>query len=65
MNKQARNAGVLSVILYLSLIFGPEVAHAQNIRSWVAAAGNDNSNCTFAAPCASFSAAYAKTNPGG
>lgn len=65
MNKQARSAGVLSVILYLSLIFGPAAAHAQNIRSWVASAGNDSSNCTFAAPCASFSGAYAKTNPGG
>jgi hypothetical protein len=66
MNKQARiAAGPLSLILYLSLIFGSSAVHAQNIRSWVAAAGSDAANCSFATPCASFTAAYAKTIPGG
>jgi hypothetical protein len=66
MNKLARiAAGPLSLILYLSLIFGSSAVQAQNIRSWVAAAGSDAANCSFATPCASFTAAYAKTLPGG
>jgi hypothetical protein len=66
MNKQARiAAGPLSLILYLSLIFGSSAVHAQNIRSWVAAAGSDGASCSFATPCASFSGAYAKTFSGG
>jgi hypothetical protein len=66
MNKQAGIAArPLSLILYLSLIFGSSAVHAQNIRSWVAAAGSDAANCSFATPCASFTTAYAKTIPGG
>ena len=66
MNNQTRiAAGPLALMLYLSLIFGSSAVHAQNIRSWVAAAGSDAANCSFAAPCATFSGAYAKTNAGG
>jgi hypothetical protein len=66
MNKQARIvAGPLSLTLCLSLVFGSSAAHADNIRSWVAAAGSDSADCSFATPCASFSGAYAKTKVGG
>ncbi|MBR0758650.1 hypothetical protein JQ604_41265 [Bradyrhizobium jicamae] len=40
-------------------------AKAQNLHSWVSAQGNDSSACTMAAPCATFSGAYQKTNAGG
>ena len=40
-------------------------AQAQNNRSFVSGTGLDSNNCTFAAPCRSFSGAYTKTNPSG
>jgi hypothetical protein len=68
MKKQAGIAArPLSLILYFVFIIGSSssAVHAQNIRSWVAAAGSDSANCSFATPCASFGGAFAKTLAGG
>jgi hypothetical protein len=40
-------------------------ASALNARSFVSGHGNDANICTFAAPCRTFAAAYAKTAPSG
>jgi hypothetical protein len=52
-------------ILIACAIAGLSSAKAQNLHSWVSAQGNDASACTMAAPCATFSGAYQKTNAGG
>jgi hypothetical protein len=38
---------------------------AQNFESWVSVTGGDFAACTYAAPCKTFSEAYAVTNDGG
>src|SRR5690242_2096621 len=43
----------------------PTVVQAQNVRSFVSPAGNDADNCSLAAPCRTFAAAYTATNAGG
>lgn len=45
-------------------MFGLPAAHAQSAQTFVASNG-PGPNCTRAAPCSSFSAAYGQTNPGG
>src|SRR5664279_2083279 len=40
-------------------------ASALNARSFVSGHGNDANICTYAAPCRTFVAAYAKTAPSG
>src|SRR5690242_8003749 len=39
--------------------------HAQATRTFVSPAGNDADNCSLAAPCRTFAAAYTATNAGG
>jgi parallel beta-helix repeat protein len=40
-------------------------ANAQNARSFVSGQGSDSNNCTLAAPCRTFQAAFNMTNAGG
>src|SRR5881392_1541071 len=50
--------------ILVSLLIGSS-ALAQNNRSAVSVNGNDANPCTTTAPCRSFTAALALTNPGG
>jgi hypothetical protein len=56
---------IAAVGLTLAAALTATPASALNARSFVSGHGNDANICTFAAPCRTFAAAYAKTNAGG
>jgi Right handed beta helix region len=55
----------VAVGLALASTLSPAPAMAQNTRTFVSPTGNDAAACSLAAPCRTFAAAYALTNPGG
>jgi Right handed beta helix region len=54
---------VAAALVFAALAVAP--SRAQNARSFVSGHGSDANNCTLAAPCRTFAAAFAVTNPGG
>jgi len=42
-------------------LFTTSITHAAVTRTWVSGLGNDNNPCSYTAPCATFTGAYAKT----
>jgi hypothetical protein len=51
-------------LIVAATLAGSPAAHAQSAQTFIASNG-PGPNCTRAAPCATFTAAYGKTNPGG
>jgi hypothetical protein len=61
----ARNTIALAAALALAVTLPAVSAQAQAPRTFVSAAGSDNSTCSFAAPCRHFQAAVDATSAGG
>jgi hypothetical protein len=55
----------IAAALALAVTLPAASAHAQAPRTFVSAAGTDNSTCSFAAPCRHFQAAVNATSAGG
>lgn len=51
--------------LFLIFLLGSTLAHANNVRSYVASYGNNSNACTRSAPCADFAVALSQTTPFG
>jgi hypothetical protein len=63
--KHARGVPARTVLIALVLTLAAAPVRAQTSRSYVSRNGDDVNNCTQAAPCRTFSAAFAVTAPGG
>ena len=63
MRKISLALALLATTLVPALSTAP--AHAQAMRTWVSATGNDGNACSRTAPCMTFAGAYAKTLAGG
>src|SRR5262249_51217036 len=53
-----------AAVAVLIVVLPGTAAHALNVKSWVANAGNDGNDCSLAHPCATFQRAHDQTNPG-
>jgi hypothetical protein len=61
----SRTTVVIAAVLAFGAALPAAPAQAQNARSFVSSTGSDSNPCTLAAPCRSFTGAYAQTNAGG